>query len=61
MSAPLSMVGATRARGDVYLCVPGNRGCISIIWIRSALSLDEAVAQFVAPLRETAAAIALEG
>ena len=36
-------------------------GCISIIWIRSALSLDEAVAQFVAPLRETAAAIALEG
>ena len=26
MSAPLSMVGATRARGDVYLCIPGNRG-----------------------------------
>lgn len=32
-------------------------GCISIIWIRSALSLDEAVAQFAATLRETAAAI----
>jgi hypothetical protein len=26
MSAPLSMVSATRARGDVYLCIPGNRG-----------------------------------
>ncbi|MGY8638666.1 DNA-binding transcriptional regulator [Bradyrhizobium sp. 14AA] len=35
-------------------------GCISIIWIRSALSLDEAVAGFVAPLRETAAAISIE-
>jgi IclR family mhp operon transcriptional activator len=32
-------------------------GCISIIWIRSALSLDEAVAQFVSPLHEAAAAI----
>ncbi|MES1149501.1 MAG: DNA-binding transcriptional regulator [Bradyrhizobium guangdongense] len=32
-------------------------GCISIIWIRSALSLDEAVAQFAATLRETAAAM----
>ena len=26
MSAPLSMVSATRARGDVHLCIPGNRG-----------------------------------
>ena len=26
MSAPRSMVSATRARGDVYLCMPGNRG-----------------------------------
>ncbi|MBR0828694.1 DNA-binding transcriptional regulator [Bradyrhizobium manausense] len=32
-------------------------GCISIIWIRSALTLDEAVTQYVAPLREAAAAI----
>lgn len=39
------------ARGDVVL------GCISIIWIRSALSLEEAVATFAAPLREAAAAI----
>ncbi len=26
-------------------------GCISIIWIRSALALDEAIATFVAPMR----------
>jgi 2-methylisocitrate lyase-like PEP mutase family enzyme len=26
ISAPLSMVSATRARGDVQLCIPGNRG-----------------------------------
>jgi IclR family mhp operon transcriptional activator len=32
-------------------------GCISIIWIRSALSLDEAIATFAAPMREAAAAI----
>jgi IclR family mhp operon transcriptional activator len=35
-------------------------GCISIIWIRSALSLDEAIAQFGAPLLEAAAAIRVE-
>jgi IclR family mhp operon transcriptional activator len=35
-------------------------GCISIIWIRSALSLDEAIAEFVAPLREAAAIIPVE-
>ena len=35
-------------------------GCISIIWIRSALSIDEAVAKFVGPLREAAAAIPVE-
>jgi len=34
-------------------------GCISIIWIRSALALDEAIATFVAPMREAAAAIPL--
>jgi len=32
-------------------------GCISIIWIRTALSLDEAVRTFAGPLREAAAAI----
>jgi IclR family mhp operon transcriptional activator len=35
-------------------------GCISIIWIRSALTMDEAIAQFAAPLRETASAIPVE-
>jgi IclR family mhp operon transcriptional activator len=35
-------------------------GCISIIWIRSALSLDQAIAEFVAPLCEAAAAIPVE-
>ena len=35
-------------------------GCISIIWIRSALGIDEAVAKFVAPLREAATAIPVE-
>ncbi|CCD91903.1 putative transcriptional regulatory protein, IclR family [Bradyrhizobium sp. ORS 375] len=32
-------------------------GCISIIWIRSAMTLEEAVTQYAAPLRDTAAAI----
>lgn len=32
-------------------------GCISIIWIRSALGIEEAVTQFASLLRETAAAI----
>ncbi|MCP3389058.1 DNA-binding transcriptional regulator [Bradyrhizobium sp. CCGB12] len=35
-------------------------GCISIIWIRSALGIDEAVAQFVGQLQETAAVIPVE-
>jgi len=35
-------------------------GCISIIWIRSALALQEALAKFVAPLREAAAAIPVQ-
>ena len=35
-------------------------GCISIIWIRSALGLDEAIAQFAVQLQETAAAIPVE-
>lgn len=35
-------------------------GCISIIWIRSALGIEEAMAQFVVRLQETAAAIPVE-
>lgn len=35
-------------------------GCISIIWIRSALGIEEAVAQFVSPMREVAAALPVE-
>jgi len=35
-------------------------GCISIIWIRSALGIEEAVAQFGGHLQETAAAIPVE-
>ena len=35
-------------------------GCISIIWIRSALSLEEALAKFVTPLRDAAASIPLQ-
>lgn len=32
-------------------------GCLSIIWIRSALVLNDAVAQFFAPMREAAASL----
>jgi IclR family mhp operon transcriptional activator len=35
-------------------------GCISIIWIRSALAIDEAIARFAARLQETASAIPVE-
>lgn len=35
-------------------------GCISIIWIRTALAIDEAIGTFAAPLREAAAAIPVE-
>jgi IclR family mhp operon transcriptional activator len=35
-------------------------GCISIIWIRSALGIEEAVAQFVSQLQETAMAMPVE-
>jgi IclR family mhp operon transcriptional activator len=42
------------ARDDIVF------GCISIIWIRSELSLDEAIAKFIAPLRAAAAAIPVE-
>lgn len=35
-------------------------GCISIIWIRTALVIDEAIASFAAPLRDAAASIPVE-
>ena len=35
-------------------------GCISIIWIRSAVAIEEAVANYVTPLREAVAAIPVE-
>lgn len=35
-------------------------GCISIIWIRSALGLEEAVPQFASQLQETASAIPVQ-
>lgn len=38
-------------RGDLVL------GCISVIWIRTAMKLSEAVAQFVAPMHEAADSI----
>jgi IclR family mhp operon transcriptional activator len=53
-NAKTSSIAVPIVRGRVVF------GCISIIWIRSAMSLDEAVAQYAAPLRETAAAIPVE-
>ncbi|MGO9361676.1 MAG: DNA-binding transcriptional regulator [Xanthobacteraceae bacterium] len=38
-------------RGDVVL------GCLSVIWIKTAMTLDEAVGEFVLPLQEATAAI----
>jgi IclR family mhp operon transcriptional activator len=35
-------------------------GCISIIWIRTALAIDKAIADFAAPLRDAAAAIPVD-
>lgn len=49
-----SSIAVPIVRGDVVF------GCISIIWIRSAMSLEEAVARYVAPLQQTAAAIQVE-
>lgn len=46
-----SSIAVAIVRGDVVF------GCISIIWIRTALSLEEAIATFAAPLREAAGAI----
>ncbi|WP_315702431.1 MULTISPECIES: DNA-binding transcriptional regulator [unclassified Bradyrhizobium] len=53
-NARTSSIAVPITRGDVVF------GCISIIWIRSAMSLDEAVAKYAAPLLETAAAIPVE-
>jgi IclR family mhp operon transcriptional activator len=35
-------------------------GCISIIWIRTALAVNDAIVSFAAPLRDAAAAIPVE-
>ncbi|MEW6640356.1 MAG: DNA-binding transcriptional regulator [Pseudomonadota bacterium] len=50
-NAKTSSIAVPIVRGDIVF------GCISIIWIRSALALDEAIAAFAAPLQEAAAAI----
>lgn len=46
-----SSIAVAIVRDDVVF------GCISIIWIRSALSLDAAIATFAGPMQEAAAAI----
>jgi IclR family mhp operon transcriptional activator len=46
-----SSIAVPIVRGEVVF------GCISIIWIRSAMSVEDAVAKYVAPLQEAAAAI----
>jgi len=46
-----SSIAVPIVRDDLVL------GCISVIWISAALKLDEAIAQFAQPMRETAAAI----
>jgi IclR family mhp operon transcriptional activator len=50
-NAQTSSIAVPIARDDIVL------GCISIIWIRTALSLEEAIEQFVAPMLKTAADI----
>ncbi|WP_457488762.1 DNA-binding transcriptional regulator [Tardiphaga sp. P5_C10] len=46
-----SSIAVPIVRGDIVF------GCISIIWISTALSLEEAIAQFHEPMRAAAAAI----
>jgi IclR family mhp operon transcriptional activator len=50
-NAKTSSIAVPIVRGEVVL------GCISVIWIRSALALDEAVRTFVGPMRKVAADI----
>lgn len=50
-NARTSSIAVPIARDGIVL------GCISIIWIRTALSLEAAIDQFVGPMIETAAAI----
>ena len=50
-NAKTSSIAVPVVRGGIVL------GCISIIWIRSALSLNEAVAGFVEPMQSAAAEI----
>lgn len=49
-----SSIALPVVRGDIVY------GCISIIWISSALSLDEAISQFHEPMRAAAAAIPVD-
>jgi IclR family mhp operon transcriptional activator len=49
-----SSIAVPIVRGEIVF------GCISIIWIRSALAIEEAIANYVTPLREAAAAIPVE-
>lgn len=50
-NAKTSSIAVPIVRSDIVL------GCLSVIWIRTALSLDEAIAAFVGPLRKAAAEI----
>lgn len=50
-NAKTSSIAVPIVQGDIVM------GCISIIWIRSALSLDEAISSFAAPMKEVAAYI----
>ncbi|HPG02750.1 MAG: DNA-binding transcriptional regulator [Rhodoblastus sp.] len=50
-NAKTASLAAPVLRDDIVL------GCISVIWIRTAMSVEEARAQFVGPLRQAAQAI----
>lgn len=50
-NAKTSSIAVPIVRDEVVL------GCISVIWIRSALALDEAIGTFVGPMRKVAADI----
>jgi IclR family transcriptional regulator, mhp operon transcriptional activator len=47
-NAKTASLAAPILRDDVVI------GCLSVIWIRTAMSIDEARAQFIAPMKEAA-------
>jgi IclR family mhp operon transcriptional activator len=49
-----SSIAVPIVRGEIVF------GCISIIWIRAAMPIEEAIGKYVAPLQEAAAAIPVE-